>query len=81
MEITTDQYDALVAHLDAWERSDLAGDLATQLTCGEVNALVGLLVAFGRQRAAQQWISAHAEGDDCGDEHCTCPHCALATPA
>jgi len=48
---------------------DLAADLAAQLSCGEVEALAGMLRAIGEPASADMWIEAHAEGDDEGDAH------------
>lgn len=53
----------------------LMDDIATHLTCSEVEALADLLVALGEQRLSELWIRAHAEGDDCGDMHCLCNIC------
>lgn len=60
---------------DVWAAGDLAGDVATLLTCTEVEVLACLLHAYGHAEAATAWIEAHAEGDDCGDDHCRCEEC------
>lgn len=48
---------------------DLAGDVAPQLSCEEVEALAGMLRALGEPASADMWINAHAETDDEGDAH------------
>ncbi|AFN37701.1 hypothetical protein ELTIGER69_77 [Mycobacterium phage ElTiger69] len=53
----------------------LASDIATHLSCVEVEALAGLLCALGENSAAGEWIEFHSEADDCGDQHCRCEEC------
>lgn len=48
-----------------------AWDLATKLSCSEVDALAGMLSAAGAPEAAARWIDYHAEGDYSGDDHYT----------
>ncbi|KZM68856.1 hypothetical protein [Nocardia terpenica] len=64
--------------LDAWASGYLASDIGEKLCCGEVEALAHLMIGLGRLDAAENWIAFHAEGDDCGDQHCRCAgdHCA-----
>ncbi|PPG49754.1 hypothetical protein C5D09_06925 [Rathayibacter sp. AY1C9] len=52
-----------------FSHGDTADDLATRLNCTEVDALAGLLRAFGRDEAADLWIAQHATDDDEGDAH------------
>lgn len=47
----------------------LANHLAAELTCAEVEAVVGLLLAAGRVEMADHWVSVHAASDAEGDEH------------
>lgn len=47
----------------------LAFDIATQLTCSEVEVLADLLTALECPGLATAWIDAHAEQDDPGDLH------------
>jgi len=65
--------------LKVWGDRYLAGDLGTKLTCVEVESLAALLAALGDNEAAEDWISSHAEGDDCGDSHCLCDECGNET--
>ncbi|KQQ20714.1 hypothetical protein ASF48_08930 [Rathayibacter sp. Leaf299] len=48
---------------------DTAVDMGPRLNCAEVDALAGLLRAFGRDEAAELWIAEHATDDDEGDAH------------
>ena len=54
---------------------EIADEVGTSLTCTEVEALAELFRATGHENAAQVWIDCHAEGDDCGDDHCRCEDC------
>ncbi|MEU9890215.1 hypothetical protein [Sphaerisporangium sp. NPDC051011] len=65
MVIPADVADNFTDHFD----DDLAHDLATLLTCSEVEALADLLTAMERSGLAEVWIDAHADGDDAGDLH------------
>lgn len=73
-----DREAALEHFLNTWgSGSWLAGDIGTSLTCIEVEALADLYRVNDREEEAKGWIRSHAEGDDCGDMHCTCddPEC------
>lgn len=65
-EILTETVDALVA---AWSDDILASDLATKLTCAEVEVLADLMKARGEESAAEMWLELHAAGDKEGDYH------------
>lgn len=54
---------------EVWSDGYLADDVATSLTCVEVDALASLLSSEGRADGAARWLIAHAEGDDSGDLH------------
>jgi len=45
------------------------GDIATKLTCTEANALAEFVAAWITPEFAQEFLAAHAEGDDEGDLH------------
>lgn len=60
--------DALRVFQETWN-VDLAAELATKLTCSEVNAIADLLITTDRPDLAAAWISEHSDGDDEGDEH------------
>lgn len=53
---------------DTW-CGKLTADLATDLGCAEIDTLAGLLRALGAEQAADEWVEAHAEGDELGDDH------------
>lgn len=55
---------AAEALADKWDDHMLAADIGPKLTCGEVAPLVDLLVALGRDHAAESWVRCHAAGDD-----------------
>ena len=57
---------------DSWNDGLLAQNLGQSLTCSEVNALADMFLAHDMREAADLWLEAHAVGDDCGDQHCTC---------
>lgn len=59
---------------------DLAADVATQLSCIEVEALAGMLRAIGEPASADMWIEARAEGDDEGDDHYRAPVAEYVVP-
>jgi hypothetical protein len=63
--------DAVAEFASVFSRGDTADDLAVRLSCTEVDALAGLLRAFGRDEAADLWIAEHATDDDEGDAHTT----------
>lgn len=69
-------HDATDKFVAEWTTGYLADDIAAKLRCEEVEALAELLTAIGHTEAAQYWLTAHAGGDDCGDQHCICAHCA-----
>ena len=46
-----------------------AANLATTLTCEEVDAMAALLEIFGQPRLADVWVAIHADGDDKEDAH------------
>jgi len=54
-----------------FSRPDTAADLATRLSCRDVDALAEILRARGQVEAAAMWIEEHATGDDEGDAHHT----------
>ncbi|QDP44657.1 hypothetical protein SEA_NOTHINGSPECIAL_73 [Mycobacterium phage NothingSpecial] len=63
---------------EVWGDGYLIGDIGTKLTCIEMEALADMLQACGIPAdRVEEFISAHAEGDECGDMHCTCddPEC------
>jgi len=67
----------LTRFLETWS-GDLAGDLASGLNCGEVEALAGLLRHYGHEGAAASWINHHSYGDDDPeDRHYRTPHAAM----
>lgn len=45
------------------------GDVATSISCGEVDRIAALLRACNLPYAAERLIHAHSEEDDEGDEH------------
>ncbi|MGB4779637.1 hypothetical protein [Microbacterium sp.] len=55
--------------IDIWRDPALAAEVARQLTCDEVDALVALFSVVGRADLADTWIEAHSPGDDDGDAH------------
>lgn len=61
--------------IKVWGDDHLAVDIGTKLTCNEVETLAAMLAGLGASEEAETWISAHAEGDDCGDTHCLCDEC------
>lgn len=50
--------------LDVFDDQMLAGDVGPRFTCGEVEALAGMLRAVGAEGAAAAWIEGHSWGDD-----------------
>jgi hypothetical protein len=50
---------------------ELADEVATALSCSEVDSLAAMLRALGQDDLAEVWIAAHAEGDESGDAHYT----------
>lgn len=61
-------YDAAVVFAALFSDRVLARQLATQLTCGEINVLLGVLHAGGRDDATPHWVAAHRPT-------CTQPDC------
>ncbi|GAA2812977.1 hypothetical protein [Saccharopolyspora taberi] len=49
--------------LTAWAVSEVSSDVASRLTCGEVEALCGLFEHFDRPDLAEKWREDHADGD------------------
>lgn len=74
--LTEINIDALAGFLEVWS-GDLADDLATKLTCGEVDALARLLHDHGRHAAAAAWINIHSRADEEDDEHERTPCAAI----
>lgn len=64
--------EALAEFIAAFDSGDLAWDVGPTLTCGEAEAVAGLLRALCLAQAAENWIEGHAQSDDCGDDHCRC---------
>jgi hypothetical protein len=67
MPITDEQFEAVTAVVDldpyVWY------DQATSFSCGEADAIAGLLHAFDRAGVADEFLASHATGDDEGDCH------------
>ena len=61
--------EAVAEFVSVFSHGDTADDLAVRLSCCEIDALAGLLRAFGRDEAADLWIAEHATDDDEGDAH------------
>ncbi|UQA91221.1 hypothetical protein [Streptomyces halobius] len=59
--------DVAHAFTNAW-CGRLTSDVAAALNCAEVETLAELLRA-GAEQAADEWIDAHADGDEPGEEH------------
>ncbi|QDF18471.1 hypothetical protein SEA_RACHALY_76 [Mycobacterium Phage Rachaly] len=58
---------------EVWGDGYLIGDIGTNLTCIEMEALADMLQACGVPAdRVEEMIAYHAEGDDCGDMHCKC---------
>lgn len=51
----------------------LAEEIATGMTCSEIESFAGMLRALDASDAADSWINAHAEGDEEGDMHYVAP--------
>lgn len=69
MNITTiDETKALREFAEVWT-GDVADEVASALSCMEVEALAQLFRAAGREGMALAWINAHAWHDDQGDAH------------
>lgn len=63
--------DAVAEFAPVFSRPDTAADLATRLSCREVDALAEMLRACGQVDAAEMWIEEHVTDDDEGDAHPT----------
>lgn len=65
--------------LDIWTTDTLLEDIATSLSCMEVDALANLLIAYDMNEDAEALILAHSLGDDEGDEHfgLACSQCEV----
>ncbi|MFE3413433.1 hypothetical protein ACFXMT_35545 [Streptomyces mirabilis] len=59
----------------------LTHEIASSLNCEEVDVLVNVLRALGADQAADEWIEAHAQGDEPGDNHYQDPNAADALSA
>lgn len=72
MTITTEPVDVIVAaavELNATWSQCCTWEMAESFTCGEIEALAGLLRAVGLGELADSMIDSHADGDDEGDDH------------
>ncbi len=67
--IDTVATDALAEFIDVWADDMLLADLGERLTCREADALIDLLRANGKPRAAGWLLDAHSRGDDADDSH------------
>lgn len=66
---------AAAAAAEVLADGEIADDIATSFSCDEVETLAEFLRAYGFGHHAGVWIESHAEGDDCGDQHCRCDDC------
>ena len=57
------------AFAEAWSDDILVNENAPGLSCTEANTLVALLRSLGHDDTADMWATAHANGDEPGDEH------------
>jgi len=55
--------------LDVFGADDFANDVASRMTCIEVEAVIFMLRAVRGEAAAATWLDAHAEEDEEGDSH------------
>ncbi|MCS5498210.1 hypothetical protein NY547_13250 [Cnuibacter physcomitrellae] len=69
-DITTRAFRRFV---EVFAAEDTAADLASRLSCTEIDALVDLLAAAGAEDAAACWLDHHGPADDPGDEHYLSP--------
>ncbi|MET9499550.1 hypothetical protein [Streptomyces sp. NPDC006552] len=62
-----------------WVGTGLASELVPHydctLTCEEAETLAGVTGAYGYAGTAEAILSEHAEHDECGDAHHSCPDC------
>lgn len=56
-------YDPVAVFAVVFDNGLLAGDLAPQLTCDEVNVLGGLLESAGHTDGARYWLRCHRDID------------------
>lgn len=66
---------AAIKDVEVFADGEIADSVGTALNCSEVETLADLFRAAGCEDAAKVWIDCHAEGDDCGDDHCRCKDC------
>jgi hypothetical protein len=64
--------DVAHAFADTW-CGGLTDEIATALGCVEADTLAALLRALGAEQAADEWLDAHASGDEPGDDHYWAP--------
>lgn len=50
---------------DSWTAADVGG----HLNCTEADTIARVLILAGHSEDAEAWLSGHADGDECGDEH------------
>ncbi len=76
---TPDVRRATVQLIDTFGDGMLASDIATSLSCMEIEILADLFRAVGDHAIAAMWIEEHGADDDCGDRHCQCgaPDCGV----
>lgn len=70
--MTNDIVEAAERFKAVWGDGYLAEDLASKLTCTELESLTRLFRAIGGEVAAETWTESHAEHDECSDMHCRC---------
>lgn len=60
---------ALNKFLESWSLdSSTAEEVGPSLACGEAQSLADLFRAEGYGEVADEWLTAHAESDDHGDQ-------------
>lgn len=64
----THESNELAQFAEVWGQ-ELSHDLASKLTCDEVDALASLLRSGGHDALADDWINGHALTDDSDDAH------------
>ncbi|MBF4632699.1 hypothetical protein ITJ42_15880 [Clavibacter michiganensis subsp. phaseoli] len=60
---------ALAQFVEAFSADDLAGDLASAMSCIEADAIAAVLRTQGAAGAAYRWTRLHAAEDEPGDTH------------
>ncbi|MGO2519953.1 MAG: hypothetical protein ACTH8F_07520 [Microbacterium sp.] len=70
--MNTEKEQSVCEFVDTWT-GDLAAELATRLTCPEIDALARVLHSHNRSAAAVEWIRRHSEADEEGDAHYRSP--------